>query len=357
MILHGALTLLLTSLLLGAQLKVLDRDGTTQAAADLLDAYESGKAWAAGVDPATLPRLVNDLKRVAPRWVGPAGAPNSGRRRLLVATIALELINDHFDAAWQVSRDSDPGFGRELLAWTGALLQQEPPTSVERAWHLAAIGLIERAYDRLAVRPGSVTRVDPSANVLLDRIAHAEARFPGDGQWALARTVEAELALPHTGEGRLELTSRQLSSLRRVFGVAYRTTAEAEARVRWAHLELRRGQAGAALSELDRIQMPEDVVVRYWWHLFRGRALRSEDRTSEAIDSLRAALTQVPGAQAATVELAGLLATNGDPTEASVLVNDLLTGAPSLDPWRIYRFPAYRYWPSLIEHLRATVRR
>lgn len=130
MILHGALTLLLTSLLLGAQLKVLDRDGTTQAAADLLDAYESGKAWAAGVDPATLPRLVNDLKRVAPRWVGPAGAPNSGRRRLLVATIALELINDHFDAAWQVSRDSDPGFGRELLAWTGALLQQEPPTSV-----------------------------------------------------------------------------------------------------------------------------------------------------------------------------------------------------------------------------------
>src|SRR6185503_18077463 len=94
-----------------------------------------------------------NLRNVAPAWIS-ADPSQQARRRLAMATYALDLINANPDvvADGPVMRVADAGL-RETFAWNlGALaspsaadvvewacgvLQEGPPLPAERTWHVA----------------------------------------------------------------------------------------------------------------------------------------------------------------------------------------------------------------------------
>ena len=122
--------------------------------------------------------------------------------------------------------------------------------------------------------------------------------------------------------------------------------------LRLGNFESRRGHWDAALAEFDRVSASDDRVIRYWLHLFRGQALSRVNRSTDAIEAYRRACEEFPYAQSATIALGTLLVANGNSSEAREMVTRLLTMDAQSDPWRVYKFPAYRHWPALVHELR-----
>ena len=154
---------------------------------DFLDRYARGETTASAV--ALDPTLEGgrQIRRVGARWAGPRDAPDAARRRLAVATYIVEFIDLNFEASWK------RGFGGDLIEWACELLREAPPRAAERAWHLSAIALFERAHAFELRVPVPSQRYGLQS---LPHVTHAEQRFPGDGQWTLARALDAELTWP-----------------------------------------------------------------------------------------------------------------------------------------------------------------
>ena len=317
---------------------------------DILDRYAQGESAVGALSMAQALEQVRLLRRVSPRWAGDRSAPDAGRRRLVVATFAIELVDQHFSWAWR------PGFGRDLIEWACDLLREAQPVPAERQWHVAALALIERA-DAFDLLP-RLSRLGGN-NPVLNHAVHADVRFPGDGQWALARAIDGELASwPPT---RNELALRRTPELQLYVRDQYRLVFDrkdvaAEAHLRFGYFELRRDRLPQALAEFDLVGKPDDPALRYWLHLFRGRALVLSNRRAEAIAEYRLACAEFPNAQAATLALGAELVGEGRGDEARELTSRMLNGDVLPDPWRIYPFPTYRHWPALIDSLRRAFR-
>ena len=142
---------------------------------EILQDYERGSfneavaaaATSAGKD---LRVLLRDLNQAVPGWF-PVGFADE-RRRLAVASLALEVVMERRDALWSDS-------GKLLLEWACSLLRRnDTPLAAERLWHLAAIGVIQGASD---------------GEALERHLAHAELRFPDEPRFVLAHAVALEL--------------------------------------------------------------------------------------------------------------------------------------------------------------------
>jgi hypothetical protein len=313
-----------------------------QALADVFDRYTAGSASTA-IPADIAPDLVRLVRRVGPRWAGPIDTPDAARRRLVVATFVLDLIDWRFETAWT------PGGEGDLLEWACSLVRETAARPAESVWHLAALAQLERAY---AFGLKSLTRLGRDGGLqALSHLAHAEGRFPAEGQWLLARAVDAEISTwPPTMEN---VASRVRSDIVVRVQTRFRLAASHpavrdEAHLRLGYFELRRGRADLALAEFDRIGVPEDRVLRYWLHLFRGRSLSGANRLAEAIEAYRRALIEFPQAQAATLGLGTTLVAAGRPLDARDVVTRMLDSEPAHDPWRVYAFPAYRHWPAFL---------
>jgi tetratricopeptide (TPR) repeat protein len=66
-----------------------------------------------------------------------------------------------------------------------------------------------------------------------------------------------------------------------------------EAQLRWGYFELRRGRVDDALSHFELAGTPDDVFLRYWLHLFKGRALEQKNRPADALAAYRLAFEDV----------------------------------------------------------------
>jgi len=330
-----------------------------------MDRYErgdpAGRPTSFGSAPVFWSSFEN-LRRAAPAWIG-VDPSQQGRRRLVLATYALDLINANpdvvADGPTMRAADSDlrtmavdnlralvSPSAADIVEWACGLLRQGPPLPAERTWHVAATAVLERFRGQSA---------------LDSHIAHAESRFPNDPEWALARAVaqesqtwpdrrDAENYQPPSG-----LTASRIEA--RFKEAAEFTATRQEAHLRWGHFELRRGRADQALTHFAEAGEPGDAVLRYWLHLFKGRALQSVGRLEEAIASYRLAFSEAPYAQSATTALAVALVANHQPDEAAVLMNRMLTVQPPLDPWNFYTFPATRWWPTLMSQLHQAMKR
>lgn len=320
----------------------------------MFDRYAAGRLTVGALGVDTILPFIAQLHRTAVLWIGPATAPDAGRRRLAVATFALELDAANLDSLWQ------PGVGNDLIEWACGLLRSGPAMPAERGFYVAGMALLERIHEiRVNVTTNSAgQRVrDNNDAAIKFHAAHAEGRFPGDPQWALSRAVAEELPTwpAPRDEDKLSVAANVESRIRARYRDAMALdTARDEAHLRFGYFELRRGRTAEAMTEFDQVNpSAADPTLRYWLHLFRGRALARMNRTSEAAASFRRAVAEVPGAQSATIALAVMLAADRQTSDGSDLVGQmLLLREPPRDPWTIYEFPTTRHWKMSIETLR-----
>ena len=233
----------------------------------------------------------------------------------------------------------------DVVEWACSVLREGSPLPAERTWHVAAIAALERFRGQAA---------------LDSHIEHAESRFPNDPEWALARAVSQE---SRTWPDRRDeenyrppsgLTASRIEA--RFKEAAGFAATRQEAHLRWGYFELRRGRADQALTHFAEAGEPGEPVLRYWLHLFKGRALERVGRLDDAIASYRLACAEVPYAQSATTALAVALVANHQADEAAALMNRMLSVQPPLDPWSFYTFPATRSWQTLMSQLREAVK-
>ena len=80
-----------------------------------------------------------ELEAAAGDWIDAAFTEDVTRRRLVVATFALELVRARMQDEWERLRP--------LVEWSCELLRGGPPTEAERLWHRASIALAMGAGD------------------------------------------------------------------------------------------------------------------------------------------------------------------------------------------------------------------
>jgi tetratricopeptide (TPR) repeat protein len=324
--------------------------GQRPALSETLDRYTHGE-WARAnvrLDAKQWSATVHDLRHDAPAWIqaGPTG--DRERRRLAVATYALELVRAQGKPDWQ-----SVGFGFDVIEWACDRLAEGAPTPGEATWQYASVTLMERLEFFDPVVSGAHLR---------RHLDHASRRFPDPAHasvWAFVSAIAEELPLwpvrrddatfapPAQVAARIEDRFREAS---RHAGVRQ------EAQVRWGYFELRRGRVGEALDHFRAAGESNDPFVQYLLFLFKGRALEEEHQLTDAIAAYRRAVEFVPDAQSAALSLASALAADHRPDEAADIARRTLTITPVPDdPWTIYLVPDDRWWPRLITSLRKAI--
>lgn len=139
--------------------------------------------------------------------------------------------------------------------------------------------------------------------------------FPGDAVILFAAGAATDMAAS-TGTGaQLRRAQRESGSqagdLRQAAAFYRRALAadggHAEARIRLAYVRIRQGEPREAAEELRRaIPLTTDPLLRYFAHLFMGRALADADDVSGARAAYERALELAPAAQAPRVGLSQL---------------------------------------------------
>jgi tetratricopeptide (TPR) repeat protein len=105
---------------------------------------------------------------------------------------------------------------------------------------------------------------------------------------------------------RLGPSARRASRLGEFFKrAASHADVRDEALVRWGYFELRRGRPTEALVYFDQAApAADDLMLLYWLHLFKGRALERLRRHGEAVAWYKRALDDVPDAAFAAAMIA-----------------------------------------------------
>ncbi|MEZ5316121.1 MAG: VWA domain-containing protein [Vicinamibacterales bacterium] len=315
---------------------------------DMLDAFASS-TWHSGEAPRMtadqLRGMVNGLRQGGDAWI--AAAPPSGRdgRRVAAAGFVLDLLYSQNDPVAWLDRQPAP----DLVDWGARTLQAMPPSPEERLWYFGVLALCERG----------------GAASLLERTARrAAGRFPDEARFVLARAIAEDLRTwPEERDVRAfrpasDVTARLIA---RYEEAAALTSVAAEATLRLAYFDLRRGRVDAALERfgtIDRALVAGDVTLRFWVHLLNGRALEQAGRLEDAIESYRLALDDVPAATSARSALIAALSAAGRGPEATRLAREtLLTPGAAIDPWTIYVEPDMRFWAAIADRLREAVTR
>jgi cytochrome c-type biogenesis protein CcmH/NrfG len=130
-----------------------------------------------------------------------------------------------------------------------------------------------------------------------------------------------------------------------------------EAAMRLGFFSWRAGHPDRALAYFARVTRPDDPGQAHLVHLFSAWAHDAMKEPDRAIDSLRAALDDTPGAQTASLHLAVRLHAAGRGQDAKAVMDAMLAlDPPVFDPWRNFGYGDLRRWPVLIAELRSTLR-
>ncbi len=306
-----------------------------------LDRFEHGSGeTGAPFSERQLALISADLRTHAAKWIAEKGSAGVLRRRLAVATYALWVLSNVEDSfLWQ-----DTQAASTLLEWACAFLREAPSMPVELGWYAAGLSLLERAAP---------------PDLILRHLAHAEARFPGQGRWALLRAVVEEQrawAGPRSGDSLVVTAKMQASVAVRYEAAGIHQSVRQEAEVRWGYFELAQGRSDAALLHFDRAGTPDDAIVRFWLLLFKGRAFEQMNRLDDAVASYRLAMDMAPFAQSAALALSAALVSHHRPAEAAAIVSrSLSVGDQRIDPWIYYATPDGRFWPGIMADLMKTI--
>jgi tetratricopeptide repeat protein len=279
------------------------------------------------------------IERDSGGWIAIGSAQERDRRRLVVASAALEAANLGGFRDWQSAR--------RLLDWACALVRKNSRRlDAERTWHRAAIALMEGADD------------ESSLDAHVD---HALARFPEDHQFVLARAMASELhTWPDLRDGRTphqrNAVVSDLASKHLLEAMKFDDT-RAEAAIRLGYLSLRNGDRAGAVRQLqDVADTTPDAFLRHLARLFEGRALEQMGRLDDAIAAYRAAIAATPG-QTAELALAAALFKRGQAADAvKAAEGSARRSFNRPDPWMLYGKGDARHWAAISEELRRELR-
>jgi tetratricopeptide (TPR) repeat protein len=284
-------------------------------------------------------------------------------------------------------------------------LRRAEASEWERAWHRAAVALLEGPPlvhrtnwigltadwpgGRLGVGAGDVGRFG-----LVPHLSHVRARFARDPEfefsWGLALEQKAHAWHALRGavlEGRVngprfvfqkEAGRAVLEQPRDVnhqamfgeVGVQLRDLTDAAAAfdlVRQASPDLRdlallhlghvralRFEFDRALAAWDELEVSADRSIRYLAALLGSRVLARVDRPTEAIVSAAEAVEQMPSAPSALLMLAALRAAAGeDEAAANLVARALASPEDSVDPWWSYFRGHHAEWRPRLQVVRA----
>jgi tetratricopeptide (TPR) repeat protein len=344
-------------------------------------------------------RVRGELNRHARRWIVAAPPSEQPHRRLVAATLAL-------DVAQRTMGDWDEA--SDLLEWGCDLLRTAPSADArERLWQLAALALIQSPRDETLAWSRDRSR----------HFEHVQHRLPGERRFELATIVIDERRADWTDSlPRLRLVPRILAvpeverhwrelpesphpvggysipttwrfdreSIRAIDAAAERrrrrppysversrelwqlferleplrddAELRAEVLVRQAYLLIRLAQPERADERLrEAVASPADPAVRYLTHFLIGRLHLHDGRRADAAAAFARALEAMPGAQSAGLSLAAHLFERGVRDEAVEVAASVVT-APAHDPWRDYVALEYRFWPARLAALRDALR-
>jgi tetratricopeptide (TPR) repeat protein len=363
-------------------------------AMEMLDLYERRRelALTGFGDNLHVDSVYDELTREGKKWVAAKGPKEAERRRLVLATFVLEIVerlapDREMTVAEQeiralargtatprgggsgtaptnrssaASADTEWGVAMRLVNYVRQqLVDQRTPPALEIVWHQAFLGLIEY----YAMKEGGA----PNTSVITDfriELEYLRDRYPKEPQFLLAwawgdywdyRPTDSmlwaekmdvdhlwdtwEIPFLHSAEGFYETA------------LANPSTA-AEAKVRIAEMRLKRNDPDGALAILKDVDATSrDREIRYLSSLEQGWAYDMKNDGAKAIESFRRALAFLPDAQTASIALAGALMIDGRPDEASDITDRALT-AHALDPWIFHRYPAFEHYPDLMNRLR-----
>jgi tetratricopeptide (TPR) repeat protein len=327
----------------------------------LLDQYDRGEydavlqAFAAARDTETLRK---DIEKNGAAWTASRGPALEARRRLVAATMALELAHARMSDQWHSLRS--------LVEWGCQLLGTAAPSDAERLWHVASIALAGGALDDALLfnaRTGLRT---------YRHLSHAEERFPLDPRVRLAsrfvmpgppaqgsETFNAGLepALGETSRG--SLAKNRDKAIERLKELAGDPVVGAEAALRIGHLQLSNLKLSEALESFQSALRPDTTpYVAYLAHFLTGRTFERVERPDSAEQAYARALEAVPLAQSAMLARSALLTRAGRTDEAAALAAASFGARPRpTDPWRLFPRGDYYRWPETIAALRAELRR
>jgi tetratricopeptide (TPR) repeat protein len=315
----------------------------------------------------------------AQAWINVVDGPQRERRRLIAATLVLEIV---------AAKDAWPA---HLVEWAcDAFKAAGAATPNEALWLRASIALAEGH----GMWPFLVTPPVPAAGQTPARlraepkpdaghIAHAHERFPDDPYFMLAGVVAAEVKASEpdkpsaTKSDQTPVAFDRISSLLagpaplstdqdRALHAALTTlepllaspSVGAEAHVRSGHILLRLGRADDALPHFHAASEGAEPAIKYLGHMYAAWTLAHQSKAAAAIAEYRAALRVVPHARSAASLLTALLLMNDETTQAEALVDQEIStlSAGIDDPWRTYLLGDYRHYPALLARLREAIR-
>jgi tetratricopeptide (TPR) repeat protein len=328
---------------------------------EILNRYERGDSFVA-LETSDVDMLADELVAHGEKWANAAGRDGTPRRRLIAATFGLEVARARYRDEWLNVR--------HVIEWGCRLVRRGPPSEAERLWHLASVSLIEGARDTgLLIAPGR----RPG---LTNHLGHAHARFPADIRFPFSDAVahesgvgergrdepwEPEAALkrraPFESLAKLELLRRTniRRYLERLRQVEADPTVGVEAQLRAGRLLYILHEPAQSITAFNEVlKRSDDPFFVHLAYLFSGRSYEQLGERDRASTAYRQALEAVPGAQAASMHLAAILAADGRPTEAYAVMKSSCALQPR-DPWRVYGYGSFRFWPQHVAALRREI--
>jgi tetratricopeptide (TPR) repeat protein len=299
----------------------------------------------------------------ADEWIRTGGLADAARRRLIAASLALEVT---------AAKDAWP---TTLIEWAcDGFRTSGAPTANEALWMRASVALAEG--------DGMWAILSPAAH-----LGHALQRFPDDPHLKLARAFVADAVASQpavttgttltdqtpvafdrlaarTLDGAPDAAARR-TALERVAAEFRPLVADpvvgAEAHLRLGDLELRLGQPDQATADFRQADAAasDDPFVSYLARLFLAWTDAQAGRVAEAERGYRSALQAVPRARSATTLLSALLVMNGRLEDAEHATAAFLASPerPADDPWRQYPRGDFRAYLTLLTQLHEAMKK
>jgi len=347
-----------------------------------LDLYDRGEYEAAGRYLEAIKSLPDEIETVQSRTApiqsvpGRVGVPAFDVFARSFANMARDWVRSEKGESQQrrlrvaslaVLEAADGGFSRFAAAteWVCNEFRKYPPTQFEHVWQLAVLALAQSgggAEFLIRERDGA------------DHLKHAVSRYPSEPRFALAiplNEMVARIANNRPGIKAQELVRRsnvpdEASSARfvervltQLDGLASLQDIAEEALMRAGIIRFQLGRFDSALANLSVAAKSDDQFVRYMSSLFEGKVLEALGRRPAALAAYEAAHQADPKGQAAALQYAAELFTNGRRSEAASVIEGTVRDRDDAagDWWYVYGSGDFRFWKAYQQQLRESLKK